>query len=77
MKYPFIARHRVARLMLEANLVARAKRRRAPSDIGTRAEHAIAANILDRDFTASAPNLKWVADFTYGTPSPRSPPAWG
>jgi len=27
--------------------------------------YAVAANVLDRDFTASAPNQKWVADFTY------------
>lgn len=58
-------RHRVARLMRAAHLVARAKRRRNPSDIGPRSPHAIAANVLDRDFTANAPNQKWVADFTY------------
>ncbi len=58
-------RHRVARLMRHANVVARAKRRRHPSDTGSRSAHSIAANVLDRDFTASAPNQKWVADFTY------------
>jgi putative transposase len=30
-----------------------------------RPECAIAGNVLDRDFEASAPNQKWVADFTY------------
>ena len=30
-----------------------------------RAPHAIAPNVLNRDFTATAPNQKWVADFTY------------
>lgn len=58
-------RHRVARLMRGAHLVARAKRRRHPSDAGPRPTHAIAANLLDRDFTANAPNQKWAADFTY------------
>jgi len=29
------------------------------------AAHAIAPNLLDRQFTAMAPNQKWVADFTY------------
>ena len=24
-----------------------------------------AGNLLDRDFTAPAPNIRWVADFTY------------
>ena len=55
----------VARLMRCANIVARAKRRRHPSDTGLRSVHPIAANVLNRDFTASAPNQKWVTDFTY------------
>lgn len=48
-----------------ANIVARAKRRRHLSDAGPRSTPAIAANVLDRDFTANAPNQKWVADCTY------------
>ena len=32
---------------------------------GARSSAAIAPNILDREFTAVAPNQKWVADFTY------------
>lgn len=35
------------------------------SDEGTRPEHSIAPNVLDRQFEAEAPNKKWVADFTY------------
>jgi putative transposase len=58
-------RSRVARLMLEAALRARPKRRAKPFDTGERAAHLIAANVLDRDFTATAPNQKWVADFTF------------
>lgn len=54
-------RHRVARLMRGAHLVARARRRRHPSDAGPRPVHAIAANLLDRNFTANAPNQKWAA----------------
>lgn len=44
---------------------------RGPSDgrgqaiSGERALHLIADKVLDRDFTATAPNQKWVADFTY------------
>ena len=57
--------HRVQRLMSAAHLVARPKRRRRPGDTGVRAEHAIAPNLLDRQFGAMAPNCKWVADFTY------------
>jgi putative transposase len=57
--------HRVARLMRLAHLQARAKRRGKPSDLGVRPEHLIAKNILDRQFEATAPNQRWVADFTY------------
>ena len=56
-------RQRVARLMREAALRARPRRRARPSDTGIRAM--LAPNVLDRQFTATAPNQKWVADFTY------------
>ncbi|MCH7346039.1 DDE-type integrase/transposase/recombinase, partial [Pelomonas sp. CA6] len=42
---------------------ARPRRRGLPQDHGERS--AIAANVLDRQFQADAPNQKWVADFTY------------
>jgi putative transposase len=57
--------NRVARLMLAAGLKARRKRRRLPEDLGVRPEHCIAPNFLDRQFEATAPNQRWVADFTY------------
>lgn len=57
--------HRVQRLMSLAQRVARPKRRRLPFDHGIRPEHAIAPNLLDRQFGAMAPNCKWAADFTY------------
>jgi len=58
-------KHRVERLMSSAGLKARRKRRRLPIDEGVRPEHAIAENVLDRQFEATAPNQRWVADFTY------------
>jgi putative transposase len=58
-------RDRVGRLMRDAALRARPRRRAKPADAGERLEHAIAPNVLDRQFTAEAPNQKWVADFTY------------
>jgi len=58
-------RQRVARLMRSAALRARPRRRATPGDTGVRALHMVAPNVLDRDFTATAPNQKWVADFTY------------
>jgi putative transposase len=59
------SKRRVERLMRAAGLKARGKRRRLPIDEGVRPEHAIAANVLDRQFEATAPNQRWVADFTY------------
>ncbi len=32
---------------------------------------------VNRQFKADRPNQLWVSDFTYGTPSQRSPPARG
>jgi putative transposase len=57
--------HRVERLMRAEALRARPRRRGLPADTGERSKPAIAANLLDRQFEAGAPNQKWVADFTY------------
>ena len=57
--------HRIERLMHQNALKARPRRRKLPSDAGLRDVHAIAPNILDRQFHAVAPNRKWIADFTY------------
>ena len=57
--------HRIERLMRLQALKARPRRRRLPSDTGNRIVGAIAPNILDRRFEATAPNQKWAADFTY------------
>src|SRR5260370_7671480 len=57
--------HRMERLMRLQALKARPRRRRLPSDLGERQATAVAANVLDRTFEASAPNRKWIADFTY------------
>ncbi|RZA14656.1 MAG: IS3 family transposase [Proteobacteria bacterium] len=55
--------HRIERLMRVHGLKARPRRRGMPKDDGVRS--VIADNVLDRQFTANAPNQKWVADFTY------------
>ena len=55
--------HRVERLMREQALRARPRRRGLPLDKGIRNE--AADNVLDRQFVATAPNQKWIADFTY------------
>jgi putative transposase len=56
--------HRIERLMRQQALRARPRRRGLPVDRGARSV-APAANLLDRQFVATAPNQKWVADFTY------------
>ena len=55
--------HRIERLMRVQGLKARSRRRGLPKDGGLRS--IIAGNLLDRQFTAEAPNQKWIADFTY------------
>ena len=40
-------------------------RRYLPADNGERMVSAIALNVLDRQFHAPVPNVKWIADFTY------------
>jgi len=57
--------HAIERLMRLNALKARPRRRRLPADIGARPVTELPANILDRQFDATAPNRKWVADFTY------------
>lgn len=57
--------HRIERLMRAQALRARPRRRGLPADTGKRVPGSVATNLLDRQFTAHAPNQKWVADFTY------------
>ena len=56
-------KHRVARLMQQAGLQAVHKRHRVCT---TDSQHsdAVAPNLLQRDFTAPAPNRKWLTDIT-------------
>jgi transposase InsO family protein len=59
-----VGRKRVARLMREDGIEGQRKRRfRVTTD--SRHSHPIAANQLQRNFTASAPNKVWVTDITY------------
>jgi len=57
--------HRVERLMRRQALRARPRRRRLPPDQGERQAGAVAPNVLERSFSAPAPNRRWIADFTY------------
>jgi len=58
------SKNRVARLMRAAGLKAKQTRRYRSTTKRNKADRA-APNILKRDFSAEAPNKKWVADITY------------
>jgi putative transposase len=58
-------RNRVARLMRLHGIVARKKRRYVPQTTQRQAGVIPAPNRLNQDFSAAAPNQKWVSDFTY------------
>ncbi len=57
-------RKRIARLMRAQGLCAGRARRRKPRTMDSQHTQPVAPNLLGRDFTAAAPNRKWVADIT-------------
>jgi putative transposase len=59
-----VGRKRIARLMKQAHLEGR-KRRRFRKTTDSNHRLPIAPNLLERDFTASAPNQAWVTDITF------------
>jgi transposase InsO family protein len=58
-------RKRVARLMRMHGIVARKPRKRHPITTQRQPGAIPAPNLLQRDFSAPAPNRKWVTDITY------------
>jgi putative transposase len=58
-------RNTVARAMRELGLCSRVRRRFTPTTTQADPTHQPAPNTLDRDFSAEAPNRKWVTDITY------------
>lgn len=60
------SRHRVARLM-RLHGIRGICRRRATRRSRTGSSEVVAANVLQRDFTATGPNQKWAGDITYVT----------
>jgi putative transposase len=59
-----VSRKRVGRLMREQGLCGVSRRRRTRTT-DSRHDLPVAANLLDRAFTAEAPNERWVGDVTY------------
>jgi putative transposase len=58
-----VSRKRVVRLMQEDGLHARLRKRYKLTTMSDH-DHPVAANLLDRQFTADAPNQRWVGDTT-------------
>ncbi len=56
---------RVGRLMREHDLRSRKRRPFRVRTTDSKHDHPIAPNILERDFAATAPDQKWLADMTY------------
>ena len=55
----------VGRLMSEHDLQSQKRRQFRVVTTDSKHQHSIAPNVLERDFTASAPDQKWLADLTY------------
>lgn len=60
-----VCRNTVAKLMRQAKIRAKTKRRFVPRTTDSTHQQPVADNLLRRDFDASEPNRKWVADITY------------
>ena len=56
---------RVARVMREHGLQSHKRRRFRVVTTDSKHAHPLAPNVLERDFEATAPNQKWLADMTY------------
>ena len=59
-----VARKRIVRLMQQQHMMAKRRRRKAHKTESTHA-FPVAPNLLKRDFTADAPNQKWMTDMTF------------
>ncbi len=59
-----VSKRRVERIMRELGLQGREPKAFRVTTVAD-PSHQVAENVLNRDFTADAPNLKWVTDITY------------
>lgn len=60
-----VCENTVAKIMREQGLQAKSKHRFVPRTTDSGHGKPVAPNVLDRQFTADAPNRRWVADITY------------
>ncbi len=59
-----VSENTVARYMRKAGVRSKIKRPFVPRTTDANHPHPVAKNLLDRDFTAAAPNRKWTCDIT-------------
>lgn len=57
--------NRVARRMQQNALISVRRKKYRPQTTDSNHAHAIAANLLEQEFTATKPNERWVGDITY------------
>jgi transposase InsO family protein len=60
-----VCENTVAKVMRQRAIRAKAKRKFVPSTTDSRHQQPVAANVLDRQFTAESPDRKWAVDITY------------
>ena len=60
-----VGEKRVGRLMKQAGVQGVSRRRRGPKTTRRNADARLAADLVERDFTADGPDQLWVADITY------------
>lgn len=60
-----ISRDRITRIMKQAGLKVKTKRKFRPATTDSNHSLPVASNLLNREFNAQAPNLKYVGDITY------------
>ena len=60
-----VGRKRVESIMQERKMQGKCPRKRVPRTTDSAHDKPVADNVIERDFTATAANQKWVADITY------------
>jgi transposase InsO family protein len=60
-----VSRKTIARLMKQQGIRSKVYRKFRPCTTDSKHPHPVAANALDREFTAEIPNQKWCVDITY------------
>lgn len=60
-----VSENTVAKIMREEQIRGKIKRKFVPRTTDSVHDHPVAANVLDRQFEATAPNRVWLSDITY------------